>query len=202
MGSRVIVAIAVLWTLAACGGGGETATIYLMQRLGPEGPPGQIAPVLTPVERTLRAGIATPYQVAQLVRQGPAPGEWGQGFVETIDPQTRIRSVSVTGSAATVELAGGAPDFYGSAALVYTLTSLPEDRHRAAPPRRQSVLRVCAQRAADRVADGDELRLLARGAVRHASPGRCRRVSRRILRHRPAPRASPVTAEPLRRPVA
>ena len=32
----------------------------------------------------------------------------------------------MTGSAATVELAGGAPDFYGSAALVYTLTSLPE----------------------------------------------------------------------------
>ncbi len=126
MEPRRVVVLAAALILAACGGGEKTVTVYLSQRLGPDGPPGQIAPVLTPVERTLRAGIATPYQVAQLVRQGPAPGEWGQGFVETLDPQTRIRSVSVTGSAATVELAGGAPDFYGSAALVYTLTSLPE----------------------------------------------------------------------------
>jgi hypothetical protein len=123
LGLRRIVALAALLTLAACGGE-DTATIYLVQRLGPDGPPGQIAPVLMPVERSLRTGISTPRQVALLVRQGPAPGEWGQGFVVTIDPRTRVRSVSVVDSTATVELAGREPDYYGSAALVYSLTSL------------------------------------------------------------------------------
>ena len=120
-----LTAFAVSVSLAACGGGRETVTVYLAQRLGHDGPPGQIAPVLMPVERTLRSDIPTPHQVVLLVRQGPAPGEWGQGFVETIETQTRLRSVSVAGRTATVQLVGREPGFYGSAAIVFSLTSLP-----------------------------------------------------------------------------
>ena len=67
----------------------------------------------------------SPYQVVLLVRQGPAPGEWGQGFINTIDTRTRLHSVSVEGSTATVDLLGREPGFYGSAAIVISLTSLP-----------------------------------------------------------------------------
>ena len=126
MGPRRIVVLAAVLILAACGGGEKTQRSTSVSGLVPTGHPVRSLPFSRPSSAPFAAGIATPYQVAQLVRQGPAPGEWGQGFVETIDPQTRIRSVSVTGSAATVELAGGDPDFYGSAALVYSLTSLPE----------------------------------------------------------------------------
>ena len=124
MGLRYVIAIAGALMLSACGGA-ERATIYLEQRLGPDGPPRQVAPVLAPAARTLHTGIATPYQVVQLVRQGPAAGEWKQGFVATIDRRTRVRSVSAIDSTATVELVGQEPDFYGSAAIVYSLTSLP-----------------------------------------------------------------------------
>jgi hypothetical protein len=126
MGSRRVVVLAAVLILAACGGGEKTVTVYLSQRLGPDGPPGQIAPVLMPVERTLRSASARPYQIVKLIRRGPAPGEWGKGFVETIDTETRVRSVSVLGSTATVELDGEEPDLYGSAAIVYSLTSLPD----------------------------------------------------------------------------
>ena len=125
MGLRWLAAFAVSVSLAACGGSQETVSVYLAQRLGPDGPPGQIAPILMPVERTLRTGIPTPYQVVLLVRQGPAPGEWGQGFIETIDTRTRVRSVSVEGRTATVQLVGREPSLYGSAAIVFSLTSLP-----------------------------------------------------------------------------
>jgi hypothetical protein len=126
MGPRRIAVLAAILSLSACGGGEKTVTVYLSQRLGPDGPPGQIAPVLMPVERTLRSGSARPYQIAQLVRQGPSPGEWGKGFVETIGTETYIRSVSVLGSTATVDLDGEEPSLYGSAAIVYSLTSLPD----------------------------------------------------------------------------
>jgi hypothetical protein len=35
---------------AGCAGGDREVTVYLEQRLGPDGPPGQIAPVLEPVD--------------------------------------------------------------------------------------------------------------------------------------------------------
>jgi hypothetical protein len=78
-----------------------------------------------PVERTLRAGISAPQEVVLLVRQGPVPAEREQGFIQTVPSETRVRSVSVADSTATVELAGQEPDFYGSAAIVYSLTALP-----------------------------------------------------------------------------
>ena len=110
---------------AGCGGDESTLTIYLKQRLGSDGPPGQITPVLTPVERERRSGVSSACQAGLFVRQGPAPGEWGQGFLETLRPGTRLRAVSVERSVATVRLAGKEPDLYGSAAIFYSLTSLP-----------------------------------------------------------------------------
>jgi len=112
--------------LAGCaGGGGDTITIYLAQRLGPEGPPGQIVPVLMRVERERRDGMSPAYQAVLGIRQGPRPGEWGEGFVETIRPETRLRAVRVARGTATVELVGREPNGYGSAAIVYSLTELP-----------------------------------------------------------------------------
>jgi hypothetical protein len=105
--------------------GADTATVYLEQRLGPEGPPGQIVPVLMPVERTLRGQFAAHREVALLVRQGPQPPEWGLGFVGTVEPATRIVAVRRAGATVTVHLAGREPDVYAAAALVYTLTALP-----------------------------------------------------------------------------
>jgi hypothetical protein len=110
--------------LAGCGGGDEGLTVYLKQRLGPDGPPGQIAPVLMPVERERRDGMSAAYQAVLAIRQGPGPGEWGEGFVETIRPETRLRAVRVTRGIATVDLVGRAPDLYGTGAIVYSLTEL------------------------------------------------------------------------------
>jgi hypothetical protein len=110
--------------LAGCGGSDDTITIYLKQRLGPDGPPGQIAPVLMPVERARREGMSAAYQAVLAVRQGPGPGEWGEGFLDTIRPDTRLRAVDVAGRTATVELIGREPDVSGAAAIVYSLTEL------------------------------------------------------------------------------
>ena len=126
MSRRVALALAaaLLGALAGCRGA-DTATIYLAQQLGPQGPPDQIVPVLAPVERTLRGDGAAHREVALLVRQGPMPPEWGLGFGATIEPATRVVAARRAGSTVTVELAGREPDYYGSAALVYSLTALP-----------------------------------------------------------------------------
>jgi spore germination protein GerM len=124
MTTRVVGAAALILALGACGGTDETVTIYLAQRLGPEGPPGQIVPVLMPVERERRDRMSAAYQAVLAIRQGPGPGEWGEGFVETIRPETRLRGVRVAGGTATVDLAGRPTDLYGTAAIVYSLTEL------------------------------------------------------------------------------
>ncbi len=114
-----------LFLVAGCGGGGEeTVTVYLKQRLGPEGPRRQIAPVLMPVEREPRAGIPAAHQAVLELRVGPSPDERAHGFLDTLEPETRLRSVAIQGGTATVELAGREPDFYGAGAIVYSLTEL------------------------------------------------------------------------------
>jgi hypothetical protein len=118
-------ALLALLVLAGCGGGEETVTIYLEQRLGPDGPPGQIAPVLMPVERERREDMSAAYQAMLAIRQGPGPGEWGDGFRDTIRPETRLRAVRILRGTATVELLGREPDSYGTAAIVFSLTELP-----------------------------------------------------------------------------
>ena len=112
--------------LAGCGGGEDGVTIYLKQRLGPEGPIGQVAPVLAPVERDPRAFIAPAREALLALQQGPSPGERARGFLPTFPVGTWPRNLAVRGGTATVDLAGGErPDFYGAAAAVYSLTELP-----------------------------------------------------------------------------
>jgi hypothetical protein len=116
-----------LMLLAGCGGGDEqTLTIYLLQRLGPEGPPGQIAPVLMPFERERREGMAAAWQAVLELRVGPSPDERAHGVIQTVDPETRLVSIDVRGRVATVGLAGREPRFDATAAIVYALTELEE----------------------------------------------------------------------------
>ena len=56
--------------LAGCGGGSDRLTIYLQQRLGPEGPPGQRVPVLMPVEHDRRETVSAVRQAALEVLGG------------------------------------------------------------------------------------------------------------------------------------
>jgi spore germination protein GerM len=116
----------ILIVVAGCGGDEETRTVYLKQRLGPEGPRGQIAPVLMPVAREPRDGIPAAHQAVLELRVGPSPDERAHGFLDTLEPETRVRSVAVDGGTATVELAGAEPnEFYAHGAIVYSLTELP-----------------------------------------------------------------------------
>jgi spore germination protein GerM len=122
---RVALTISMLLLAAGCGGGDEHVTIYLAQRLGPEGPNGQIAPVLMPVERDPRPQMSAAWQAVLELRAGPAPGERARGFRDTVHPSTRLVGLDVDGGVATVRLAGAEPDLRSSAAIVYSLTELP-----------------------------------------------------------------------------
>jgi hypothetical protein len=110
--------------LAACGGGSDDVTLYLKQRLGPDGPPGQIAPVLEPVQRPPRRAMSAVQQVLVQIRQGPTPDERAHGFEPTIDPRTRFPAVAVRDGTVNVEVAGRPLDYYGVAAVVLSLTEL------------------------------------------------------------------------------
>jgi hypothetical protein len=111
--------------LAAGCGAGEHVTVYLKQRLGPDGPPGQRAPVLSPAARAPCEGMPAARQAVLELLVGPSPRERGQGFLDTIPLETRLLGVRVQGGLAVVELAGGEPGVYGAAAIVYSLTALP-----------------------------------------------------------------------------
>ena len=56
--------------------------------------------------------------------RGPSGEERARGFLVTLAAGTKWRSVAVDHGLATVQLTGKAPDFYGSAAIVYSLTQL------------------------------------------------------------------------------
>src|SRR5215213_4504250 len=107
---------------AACGGGGDRLTVYLPQRLGPEGPPGQRVPVLMPVERDRRPSMSPVRQAVLDVLGGPAPAERALGYLDTIELSTRLLGVRSSGDTATVNLAGAEPDYLGAAAIVYSVT--------------------------------------------------------------------------------
>ena len=111
--------------LAGCGGGHERLTIYLPQRLGPEGPAGQRVPVLMPVERERRRAMSPLRQAVLEVTGGPAPAERSRGYLDTIPLSTRIADVRVAGDLATVDLTGSEPDYLGAAAIVYSVTEQP-----------------------------------------------------------------------------
>jgi hypothetical protein len=82
--------------LAGCGGGQRLA-VYLPQRLGPEGPPGQRAPVLVPVERERRASMSPVRQAVLELMVGPAPSERARGFADALPPGTRADRVRLEG---------------------------------------------------------------------------------------------------------
>src|SRR5687768_2991108 len=110
--SRFALLVTVLLA-AACGGGEEDGvTIYLKQRLGSEGPPGQVAPVLMPLDRDRREGFAPGLQALDELWRGPSSEERGRGFLDTLEPGTKQRSISVDDRVATVRLTGDEPDFY------------------------------------------------------------------------------------------
>lgn len=122
----LLCAAAAVAGLPACGGDGDRLTVYLSARLGPDGPPGQRSPVVTPVERERRDEVAAARQAALEVLVGPSPRERARGYTAAVAPQTRLVHVSVSGELATLELAGREPTLLGAAALVYSLTELPE----------------------------------------------------------------------------
>ena len=120
-------ALVVVCLAAACGGGGGdgTVTIYLAQRLGPEGPPGQVAPLLAPVERERRSAMSATRSALLALREGPSPDERAHGFLDTFPRGTWPRQVEVREGTAVVELAGvSEPTFVAAAAAVYALTAV------------------------------------------------------------------------------
>jgi hypothetical protein len=108
--------------MVGCGAGHDEITIYLKARLGPDGPPGQRAPVLVPVERSSRGDSSSVRQAALEVLIGPSAGERASGVLDTIARSTRLLGVRAGERALIVDLAGKEPDFYGAAALVYSVT--------------------------------------------------------------------------------
>jgi spore germination protein GerM len=55
---------------------------------------------------------------------GPSPDERARGFQDTIPVATRLLGVDLEGESSVVRLAGAEPDFYGAAAIVYSVTEL------------------------------------------------------------------------------
>ena len=120
-------AAAVGLVIAAAGYGGReggSVTIYLKQRLGAKGPPGQVAPVLMPVQRERRRRLSPAFRVLDALGRGPTAGERARGFLSTWHVGTKWLGASVHEHTATVNLTGAEPDFYASAAIVYSLTAL------------------------------------------------------------------------------
>lgn len=111
--------------LAGCGGDGDRLTIYLPQRLGPDGPHGQRAPVLMPVERERRETMPAARQAVLELMVGPAPDKRARGFSSVLPAGTRADGVTMRDGIAEVDLAGPEPDFRGAAAIVYSVTSVP-----------------------------------------------------------------------------
>lgn len=169
---RKLAALIVLTVAAGCGGGDDHVTIYLRARLGPDGPPGQRAAVLTPVERERRERMPATRQAVLEILVGPAPEERARGFLDTLPLSTRLLGVDVEDGTATVALAGREPDFAGAAAIVYSLLEL-DDVDRV-------VLSLDGQRCCIRTHDGTPISPLTARDFRGWQGEPCRfRVERR-----------------------
>jgi hypothetical protein len=124
---RIGVVLASALALAGCDAGSDGGvTVYLQQRLGPDGPPGQVAPVLEPTQRPRRQGLSAAEQALVQLSQGPTPAERVRGFEPTITLGTRLRLERVANGTAFVDVVRGDLDFEGVAAVVYSLTALPD----------------------------------------------------------------------------
>ena len=126
---RGIVVSVVAAALAGCSGEGSGVTVYLEQRLGPDGPPGQVAPVLEPTERPPRKDMGAAAQALVQLRQGATPDERARGMSAPVEPATRLRLDRIENGVAFVEVAGKPLDSMGVAAVVFSLTELPEIDH-------------------------------------------------------------------------
>ena len=122
MRSAAVVAATLL--LAGCRAADDRISVYFPQRLGADGPYGQVTPVLEPVEREQRRQMAPAWQALLELRQGPSPAERVRGFAPALAVAERPLAVKLDGDTAVVELADP-PSSYGAAAIVYTLTELP-----------------------------------------------------------------------------
>lgn len=122
MRSAVVLVLCAASLGAGCGrGDSETVTIYLRARLGPDGPHGQRAAILTPVERERRTTMSAARQAVLELLVGPSQDERARGFQDTIPLETRLLGVGVATEHAVVDLAGAEPDLYGAAAIVYSV---------------------------------------------------------------------------------
>lgn len=157
-GFSVVVGAAAALGLVGCGGG-DGITIYLRARLGPDGPPGQRAPVLTPVEREARDGMSAARQAVLEVLVGPSPHERARGFLDTVSIETRLLGAQTDGKTTIVELAGEEPDFYGAAAIVYSVTE--------AAPRSRVGLRIDGKPCCVYSHEGRAVRWLSRRTFRY-----------------------------------
>ena len=122
----LLAAWSLIFLSAACGGGERSGvTVFLKRDLDTAGPPGQLAPVLAPVLRSLDEESRTPAEVLALLRRGPTPDEMDEGFLSTIPDSVRVENVSESNGMVTVDFAGSKPqDFYTHAAIVFSLTAL------------------------------------------------------------------------------
>jgi len=110
--------------LTGCSADDPSVTVYLVQRLGPDGPPGQIAPLLEPVERPSREGMGAAAQVLVQLRQGPTPDERARGMTAPVESTTRLRLDRIEDSIAFVDVAGRRLHYVGVASIVFSLTEL------------------------------------------------------------------------------
>ena len=153
--------------VAGCGGGdSDTVTIYLRARLGPDGPHGQRAAVLTPVERERRPAMSAARQAVLELLVGPSPDERARGVEDTIPIGTRLLGVTARGPSSVVELAGTEPDFYGAAAIVYSLAETADAR--------RVQLRLGGAPCCVRTHDGDAIRWLSPETFRYWQGEPCR----------------------------
>ncbi len=118
--------LAVVGALAGCGGGERGVTVYLEHRLGPDGPHGQIAPVLEPVQRDARPELSAADQALLQLWQGPTPTERALGMRGPVAPRTGLRLDRVEDGTALVLVLGQPLDAMGVAAVVFSLTELDE----------------------------------------------------------------------------
>jgi hypothetical protein len=110
--------------LTGCHAGGDDKLhVYFPQRLGADGPHGQVVPVLEPVARERRAHMDAGWQALLELRQGPAPAERIRGYLPALELRERPLRLMLRGRDAVVEFASP-PDALGAASVVYTLTGL------------------------------------------------------------------------------
>jgi Sporulation and spore germination len=117
--------VVVALLLSGCHSGEDRFTVYFPQRLGADGPQGQVVPVLEPVERDRRGRMHAAWQALLELRQGPAPNERACGHRPALGLGERPLRVALRGRGAVVEFTSP-PDVLGAAAVVYTLKAVAD----------------------------------------------------------------------------